>query len=308
MKIAVFMGGSSEERAISLKSGTAVAEALKATYPDVIPFDVEWIGSQSLFDGVEECLVRRIDIVFNTLHGGLGENGGVQAILEAAGLVYTGSGILASGLAMDKNISKTLFRHHGIPTADWLFDDPGNLTPERIERDIGFPCVVKPVDQGSSVGVSVVNTPEDLSGALRKSTEFGPRIMAERFIPGRELSVPILAGTPLPVIEICPRHGIYDYECKYTAGMSEYHVPAPIPSTLAEKLSGYALGVFGILGLCDIARIDFRLDSEGNPVCFEANTLPGMTATSLVPKSAAHAGIDFPGLVRRIVESACNRK
>lgn len=308
MNIAVFMGGSSEERAISLRSGASIIEALKISFQDVTGYDVEWERKQTLFDAVEECSRRGTALVFNTLHGGFGENGGVQAVLEAAGLAYTGSGTLASGIAMDKNISKILFRFHGIPTADWITGAWSEIRVEEVNVKIGFPCVVKPVDQGSSVGVYVVNAASEFMDKVEKAGAFGSPVIVERFIPGRELSVPVLGETALPVIEIRPKHGIYDYECKYTAGMSEYFVPAPIPEELSRRLSDYALRVFRFLGLRDIARIDFRLDENGNPVCFEANTLPGMTSTSLVPKSAACAGIPFPDLVRRITELALKRK
>jgi D-alanine-D-alanine ligase len=246
--------------------------------------------------------------VFNTLHGGLGENGGVQAVLEAAGLAYTGSGILASAIAMDKHVSKVMFRQAGIPTADWITGMPGEISLERVTREIGFPCIVKPVDQGSSVGVCKIDEACEYAERLAVAGSYGSPVMVERYIPGRELSVPVLDGTALPVIEIRPKHGIYDYECKYTGGMSEYFVPAPIPDSLSLTLGRMAIEVFRVLGLRDIARIDFRLNAAGDPVCFEANTLPGMTATSLVPKSAASTGLAFPELVSRIVELALKRK
>ncbi len=308
MKIAVFMGGSSEEREISLRSGSSIVEALKLSFQEVAPYDVEWKGKQTLFDAVQECVQQGTDLVFNTLHGGLGENGGVQSVLEAAGLTYTGSGILASGIAMNKNVSKILFRYHGIPTADWICADSSDISLDQVRKKIGFPCIVKPNDQGSSVGVYKVDESSELPEKLEKAGAFGSPVMVERYIPGRELSVPVLGENPLPVIEIRPKHGIYDYECKYTSGMSEYFVPAPIPEPLARTLGELALRVFRVLGLRDIARIDFRLDADGNPVCFEANTLPGMTSTSLVPKSAAFAGIPFPELIRRIAHYAFQRK
>jgi D-alanine-D-alanine ligase len=308
MKIAVFMGGSSEEREVSLDSGRAVIEALRTADHEVTPYDVEWFESQTLFRSIETVRGDWTDAVFLALHGGLGENGGVQGILEAAGVAYTGSGIEGSAVAMDKHVSKTLFRHHGIPTADWIVGDVADLASERIGSEIGWPCVVKPSDQGSTIGLTVVHGPGDLDAALKKASAFGSRIMAEAYLPGKELSVPILGEQALPVIEIRPSHEVYDYACKYTAGMSEYFVPAPIPEKLAAETSEIALEAFRILGLRDIARIDFRLDRSGRPVCLEANTLPGMTATSLVPKSAAAHGIGFPKLVSTIAEMASLRK
>jgi D-alanine-D-alanine ligase len=164
------------------------------------------------------------------------------------------------------------------------------------------------VDQGSSIGLSLVKGADDVHSALENASAYGDMVMAEKYVPGKELTVPILGETPLPVIEICPSHTFYDYECKYTPGMTQYLVPAPIPDPLTEEISCLALKVFKLLGLRDIARIDFRLDEHGCPLCFEANTLPGMTATSLVPKSAAQAGIDFSELVHRIADLAYQRK
>ena len=308
MKIAVFMGGSSPEREVSLSSGRGVTEALKQAGFDVTLYDVQWTENDSLFDVIEELRHDGTALVFLALHGGLGENGGIQGLLEAAGLPYTGSGITASAVAMDKDISKTIFRYHTIPTASWIAGGSGKIDIEKAETVIGYPCVVKPVDLGSTIGLSVVRKQSELARALAFATEFSDKIMVETYIGGKELSVPILAGTALPVIEIRPSHETYDYECKYTAGMSEYFVPAPIPDDLTEEITAYALKVFAVLGLRDIARIDFRLDSDGRPLCFEANTLPGMTSTSLVPKSAAVAGIDFTQLVTIIAEEAYKRK
>ncbi len=308
MKIAVFMGGSSEEREVSLNSGKAVAEALQQQGHDVSAYDVEWEGKYTLFSAVDKVRENGTDAVYLALHGGLGENGGVQGILEAAGLAYTGSGITASAVAMDKNITKTLFRHYGIPTAPWFAGSAEEITPERLDREIGWPCVVKPVDQGSTVGLTVVKEPGQLAGAVEAAARVGNHIMAESFLPGKELSVPVLEGRVLPIIEIRPSHEIYDYECKYVAGMTQYFVPAPISAEVTAEVQSLAEKAFRILGLRDVARIDFRLDSEGRPFCLEVNTLPGMTATSLVPKSAGAAGMDFPELVSRIAGMAYRRK
>lgn len=308
MKIAVLMGGSSQEREISLLSGKAIFEGLKKKGHDVKLYDVEWVGKNTLFPAIEEIKKNSVDIVFLALHGGLGENGGIQGILEAAGIAYTGSGITGSAVAMNKDITKSLFIQNGIPTARWLTGNSETLDIETIENEIGYPCVVKPVDQGSSVGMFVVKNSETLKFALNKAFSISETIMAEKYISGKELSVPILGETALPVIEIRPSHGIYDYECKYTAGMTEYIVPAEISKALEKEIKIYALKAFKALGLRDIARIDFRLDKNGKPMCLEANTLPGMTETSLVPKSSAKAGMDFPDLVSEIAGMAFNRK
>ncbi|MBN1291534.1 MAG: D-alanine--D-alanine ligase [Candidatus Latescibacteria bacterium] len=308
MNIAVFMGGSSSEREVSLMSGKACAEALEKAGNNVTMYDVEWIGSNALFEAVEKTTKNGTDIVFLALHGGLGENGGVQGILEAAGIPYTGSGITASAVAMDKNISKALFRYHDIPTAPWLLINPENIEPAEVKDTIGYPCVVKPADQGSTLGLSVVRDPSKLKRAVTKAMLFSSQIMVESYITGKELSVPILDEHALPIIEIRPSHEIYDYECKYTSGMCSYVIPADVPGKIAQIVTQYAQDVFKLLGLRDIARIDFRLDEQNCPLCFEANTLPGMTGTSLVPKSAAKAGIDFTGLVTKIAQNAYNRK
>ena len=308
MHIAVFMGGSSPEREVALKSGESIVKALKKAGFRVTAYDVQWEETNTLFDTIETVRHNGTDIVFLALHGGLGENGGIQGLLEAAGLPYTGSDITASAVAMDKDISKTIFRYHTIPTAPWIAGGSETIPIERSETEIGYPCVVKPVDLGSTIGLSVVRKQSELERALAFASGFSNKIMVEAYIGGKELSVPILAGTALPVIEIRPSHETYDYECKYTAGMSQYFVPAPIPDDLTEEITAYALKVFAVLGLRDIARIDFQLDSEGLPLCFEANTLPGMTSTSLVPKSAAVAGIDFTRLVTIIAEQAYKRK
>jgi len=308
MKIAVFMGGSSEEREVSLMSGKAIYEGLKKKDHDVTLFDVEWKDKDTLFPAIDEVLKNGTDIVFSALHGGLGENGGIQGILEAVGLAYTGSGITASAIAMNKEITKSLFSHHNIPTAPWLSGISNHIDISRVESEIGYTCVIKPIDQGSSIGLSVIKGSREIKAAIDKSKAFGERIIVEKYISGKELSVPILGNTVLPVIEIRPSHNIYDYNCKYKPGMTEYIVPASIPDRLSSEIGSLASKVFDILGLRDIARIDFRLDENDRPLCFEANTLPGMTATSLVPKSAAKAGIDFPELVTRIAEFAYQRK
>jgi D-alanine-D-alanine ligase len=308
MKIAVFMGGSSEEREVSLNSGKAVAEALEKSSHQVTLYDVEWIGKNTIFTSIDKISRDGTDLVFLALHGGLGENGGVQGILETAGISYTGSGITTSAIAMDKVVSKKLFRDSEIPTASWISGCFSEISPDQVKSRVGFPCVVKPVDQGSTIGLTVVKEPAGLADALKKASQTALIVMVESFLPGKELSVPVLGGKSLPIIEIRPKHETYDYECKYLPGMTDYLVPAPIPDKMANKIGDLAEHVFRILGLRDIARIDFRLDGDGLPICLEANSLPGMTATSLVPKSAAAAGMDFQELVNAISEMAYKRK
>lgn len=307
MKIAVFMGGSSPEREVSLNSGKEIINALREKGYTVTPYDVEWVGKHTLFSAVEECCRNGTDVVFLALHGGLGENGGIQGVLEAAGLIYTGSGIRASAIAMDKDLSKKIFVQNNIATASWVSGTWETIDTSHFKRELDYPYIVKPVDQGSTIGLSLVKEHSELPAALEEAARYSRKIMIELFIPGSELTVPILGNKALPVIEIRPSHLIYDYECKYTPGMTEYLVPAPITAKLSSEISSIALNVFNILGLRDFGRIDFRLDIYGRPLCIEANTLPGMTSTSLVPKSARAAGIEFPELVSRIAEMAYQR-
>jgi D-alanine-D-alanine ligase len=308
LNIAVLYGGSSSEREVSLSSGKAIAKALAEAGHSVAAYDVEWYSKTSLFEAVEKIRKDVVDVVYLGLHGGLGENGGVQAILEAAELPYTGSGVMASAVAMDKDYTKSLFVQYGIPTAPWLAGGGEDITPDAVSEHIGFPCVVKPADQGSTVGLSKVEQSTDIPAAVDYGLEASGKLIVEPYLAGSELTVPVFNGAAYPVIQIVPSHEIYDYECKYTKGRTDYYVPAPISEELARQVTYYALKAYKVLNLRDISRIDFRLDLEGNPFCFEANTLPGMTDTSLVPKSAAQAGIDFPELVSNIAKSAYERK
>lgn len=238
------------------------------------------------------------DVVFVALHGGTGEDGTLQALLDLIGLPYTGSGHLASALAMDKDLSKRLFRAAGVRTADWLM---APATVEAVEAGIGFPAIVKPSREGSTVGLTLVKDPSGFEPAVGEAALYDPEVMIEQYIPGRELTVGILGDEPFPVGEIIAKHEIYDYECKYTPGMAEERFPADISPSQAQALQQQALDAFGALKLGGYARIDFRLTDAGASYCLEANTLPGMTETSLIPQGAAAAGIAFPELCERIV-------
>jgi D-alanine-D-alanine ligase len=238
------------------------------------------------------------DVVFIGLHGGTGEDGTIQALLDLTGVPYTGSGHLASALAMDKDLSKRLFRLAGVQTADWLMAPASEQT---VMDRLGFPVIVKPSKQGSTVGLSVVKRPEDLQPAIAEALRHDDEVMIERFIPGRELTVGILGDRTLPVGEIIPKHEIYDYECKYTAGMAEEIFPALIPDDRARAAQEQARLAFTALKLRGCARVDFRMTTSGELYCLEVNTLPGMTELSLIPQAAAAAGISFPELCERIV-------
>ena len=338
MRVIVLLGGDSPERDVSKVSGRAVAEALTRRGHDVVAIDTAGpaagqpvdfqakpalvgveppstalVPSQDAIHAVERIgshAFGDVDVVFVVLHGGRGEDGTIQALLEMAGLPYTGSGVMASSIAMDKEVSKRLFRDLGIPVPRGFFADvatPHDELVTRIGRDCGWPAIVKPNSAGSSVGFSVLHAPGDVRAAVAAAAAYDTRLAFEEFIPGREMTVAVLESQALPVIEIVPNAGVYDYKSKYTKGSSRYQVPAEIPDDVAVRLQELALCCFEGLKCRDFARIDFRLSPANEPYCLEANTIPGMTATSLVPKAAAAAGIDFETLVDRIVRLAAAR-
>lgn len=330
MRITVLMGGTSAERDVSLASGARVAEALRsrghevtAIDPaagvisasaerklgaiDVIPPSLESLGglmgralAKSLVSQEE---IRTADVVFLALHGGWGEDGSIQSLLDLMGVRYTGSGALASALAMDKDLSKRLFRSAGVGTADWMMAPVDYCD---VEAKLGLPVIVKPSKQGSTVGLTLVKEFRELRAAVDTAFRYDSEVMIEQFVPGRELTVAVLGDTALPVGEIIPKKEIYDYECKYTPGMAIERFPAELDARLAAEVQEQALAVFRVLKLRGYARIDFRLTEEGDFRCLEANTLPGMTTLSLVPQAAAAAGIEFPELCERIVDLALN--
>jgi len=330
MKITVLMGGTSSERNVSLASGTRIAQALRERGHDVMALDPargvisakeegelrsSKVGTEpptleSLSKFAEGTFlpnltsmkeIKGADVVFLGLHGGQGEDGTIQALLDMAHVRYTGSGHLASALAMDKDLSKRLFRAADVNTADWLMA-PAAI--EQVEGILGLPVVVKPSKQGSTVGLSVVKKRADLAKAIEEASKYDDEVMIERFVPGRELTVGVLGDIALPVGEIISKHEIYDYECKYTAGMATEEFPAKISPEATERIQQQALAAFKALKLGGCARIDFRLTSEGEFYCLEANTLPGMTQFSLIPQGAAAMGISFPELCERIVRLA----
>lgn len=245
--------------------------------------------------------IRGADVVFLALHGGAGEDGRLQAMLDLAGLNYTGSNHIGSAAAMDKDLAKRLFRSVDVPTADWLMSPTQAAV---VEKSLGWPVVVKPSKQGSTVGLSVVREPGQLAGAIAAAMEFDDEVMVERFIAGREFTVGILDGSALPVGEIIAPGEIFDYQSKYQAGGAREVFPANISSTESGQLQDYALRAHRVLKLGSYSRVDFRRYDNGHFWCLEANSLPGMTATSLLPQAAKAAGINFPELLDRICRGA----
>jgi len=244
--------------------------------------------------------VREAEVIFLALHGGAGENGTVQALLDVIGVPYTGSGRLASALAFDKDLAKHVLRDSGVQVPRWVM---APATAAAVAKAPGFPCIVKPANEGSSVGLTLVRDPKDLEAAVALAVTYDRDVMIEEYIAGRELTVGILGAQALPVIEIVSRHELFDYECKYTPGMAD-EFPAELDPRLAEAIQEAAGKAHRALKLGSYSRIDFRVDANGGIFCLEANTLPGMTAGSLLPKAARAAGMDFPDLCEAICRLA----
>ena len=332
MKIAVLFGGSSEERDVSLASGGQVIQALRSVGHEVLAIDTSRgfltppevaavieakvdpspPAQEALATMQNQALaianapdLNGVDVVMLALHGGSGEDGSVQAFLKMLGIPYTGTGHRGSAVAMDKDFSKHLLRAAGVPTPEWIMA-PTNA--EQVAETLGFPVVVKPSKQGSSVGLSVVRDPAKLAPAIAKAAKYDDEIMVEQFIAGRELTVGILGDQALAVGEIRPLHSeTFDYASKYQVGGAEEIFPAPISEALTAEVQRLGLLAHRALKLECYSRIDFRLAEDGGIYCLEANTLPGMTATSLLPQSAAAVGINFPKLCERICQLALQR-
>lgn len=334
MKIAVLAGGFSPERDVSLCSGALIASALCArghsvaytdvyksideneipkmfrtnaeysykipqTPPDLLRLKEKYGDGDRLIGHGVLSLCKQADVVFLALHGGMGEDGRIQATLSSLGIRHTGSDFTSCHLAMDKALSKAVFEASGIPTPEWILWD-GAGSP-----DFPLPCVVKPSGCGSSVGVSIANTRGELTKALEKAARFDCKVIIERKISGREFSVGILDGISLPAIEIRPKKGFYDYKNKYQAGATEEICPAPLEKDEAELLGSLALSAHGALGLGAYSRLDFLIEEEsGKFYCLEANALPGMTPSSLLPQEAAAVGIEYGELCEKIVLAA----
>jgi len=329
MKIAVLFGGTSEERDVSIASAAQVIPVLRSLGHDVVAVDTAVgrlegaaerkllenrvapvppsdqsmanLRSGALTNPATSINPAEIDVVFLALHGGAGEDGRMQAMLDLAGLRYTGSNHIASAAAMDKDLSKRLFRAAGVPTADWRM---APVNTDAAVQALGLPVVVKPNKQGSTVGLTVVRDAAKLQAAVELGLRYDDEVMIEKFIPGREFTVGILDGAALPVGEIIAPGEVFDYQSKYQSGGAREVFPADIPAAEAAVLQKHALAAHHALKLGAYSRIDFRRDASGAFWCLEANSLPGMTGTSLLPQAARAAGISFAELLAKICAGA----
>ena len=336
MKIVVLAGGISTEREISIVSGTGVCKALRGkghqailvdvfcgdvrktpenAFADQYDVDEDAAYIRSFDEKLEEMkcrreffgprvleLCRQADTVFLALHGENGENGKVQAAFDLLGIRYTGSGYLGSALAMDKELSKQLFRENHVPTPAGIVLRKGEERKIASENGVGLPCVVKPSCGGSSVGVSIARTEEEYRQALEEGFRFENVLIVEQYIKGREFSVGVVDGVVYPVIEIAPIQGFYDYHNKYQAGSTVETCPAELSAELTKQMQDYALQAYRALRLESYGRIDVMMDEENGMYCLEANTLPGMTPTSLLPQEAAALGMDFGTLCEKLIQ------
>ncbi len=339
MKIAVLMGGISGERSVSLASGMQVVLALREAGHEAVGVDTSrgvlsadeeaeilegGIGDPPRAGRSEDVFLTgdlspliadsrfgEADLIFLTLHGGGGEDGTIQTVLELSGLPYVGSGPVGCALAMDKDLSKRLFRDAGVRTLPWI-SVVGRLEAEACLKEIvdrlGLPLIVKPPSGGSTLGLTLARSEEELDEGIALSLEFEERILFEGYARGREVTVGILGEEALPVGEIIPEHEIFDYECKYREGMAEEIFPAPLDPETSSRIQGAALVAHRCLRLRDFSRVDFILDEDGTPWCLEANALPGLTANSLLPRAGRAAGISFPELCHRVAEMGSRRR
>ncbi|MCX5697801.1 MAG: D-alanine--D-alanine ligase [Candidatus Omnitrophica bacterium] len=335
-KIGVLMGGLSSEREISLKSGKAVFLALIECGQNAEAIDITTDDRSKNIDLIKS---GDIDCVFLALHGRYGEDGAIQEILEELGIVYTGSGVSASRLAIDKIASRVIFEQAGLKVPRYKILEKGQQSSLRslatkgggrsnlksgiasvplaslvvprndnleipLDEDMVFPLVVKPATNGSSIGLSIVDDEAALDEAVQIAFGFDPRILIEEFVPGREVTVGILDREPLPVIEVIPKKRFFDYEAKYQSGLTEYIVPAELEASVARLAQDAAQRAHNLLGCSGCSRVDIILDKESVPCILEVNTIPGFTATSLLPKAARAAGIGFGQLCMRLIELA----
>ena len=298
-RVIVLLGGDSAEREISVRSGNAVAEALQSA-----GYAVERVDpARTALDRIDW---RPDDVCFLALHGAAGEDGRVQQWLQDRGLCYTGSGPEASRKAMHKSAAKAIWNELGLPTPPWLCvaadDPPQQWLPAALS--LGGPVVVKPDDQGSSIGLRLASGPEEIVAAVAHASQFGPVVLVERFVPGREITATLLGQTALPLVEIESADSVFDYQAKYSSATTRYRLPAPLEPMIADEVVGTALAAAEALGVEGLSRVDLRVDPAGRPWLLEVNTTPGMTARSLAPLAAQAAGLSLPQLCDRLVREA----
>lgn len=325
--IALLLGGTSPEREISKLSGKSILKALYDLGYKVKVIDPAYGLSQpkeeeKFFDekdyttrsnrnyveAINSTMFDDVDVAFLALHGKWGEDGTIQSLLELRGIKYTGSKILSSSLAMDKCMTKIMFQHFDVNTPRWFVvnnsEEDYDLIRIKIKKFFGYPCVIKPNDEGSTIGLTICRGDVEVPYAIKTAFKFSKKVLVEEYIAGHELTVAVLGQQALPVLEIKPKSGFYDYENKYTQGKTDYIVPAEIPQKVAEHLQHQALLAFNSVGCQSYARVDFRMTNDYKTYCLEVNTLPGMTSTSLVPKMANAAGISFEQLIDRIIKNS----
>ena len=296
MKVGLLSGGNSTEREVSLSSGKSIYKACRD-----LGYQVKILDPIDGIRSIKDSILS-VDIIFNGLHGGDGENGEVAKYLESLNIPYTGSDQLSSATCMDKNKTKTIVFENNFLTPGWVMKNKDS--DDIIDIDLTFPLVVKPNDQGSTIGLSIVKNKKELRKAFELAGNYTSSILLESFINGREITVPVVANKAYSIVEIIPSHDLYDYECKYTKGMSEYICPADLSINLSESIKELALKVHKILNCRHYSRVDFLLDKNNDPWFLEINTLPGMTETSLLPKSLKASGIEFKDIIQKILNEA----
>jgi len=346
LNIILLTGGPSAEREVAISSGKSILKALRESGHNVKVIDpvngdkeiseevifenklskdspsieklqqIRKSSNRNILSCINSLIFDNTDLAFLGLHGKFGEDGKIQTLLEYRGVKYTGSGIFASALAMDKDVSKVILNSISVKTPAWIAIDKNSKNDilklnKQILDSIGYPCVVKPNDEGSTVGLSIVNPDvEDiqLQNSIELAFKYSDKILIEQYIKGRELTVSIIGEEAFPIVEIKPKGGFYDYEHKYTKGMTEYFCPAELPAEIELKAKENAMKAHRALGCEVYSRVDFLLDQNDELYCLEVNTLPGMTETSLVPKSAAAAGMDFTALIEKLIGISLSKK
>ncbi len=298
-KVGVLLGGMSSEREVSLRSGKAIAEGLRKKAYEVIEIDVD--------SNLPEKLKKEgVEVAFIALHGKYGEDGAIQGLLEIMKIPYTGSGILASSVAMDKILTKKILQERGFLTPLFAFFDSTKDSPDEFAKHfvLSYPVIVKPSREGSTIGITRVEQASELKAALLEAARYDARVLVEEFVSGQEVTAGVVNGQALPLIEVVPKSGFYDFQSKYTQGATEYILPARLSEKLTREIQESTLEIYQELGCEGCARADFIVDDLGRFFFLEINTIPGMTETSLIPKAAAKAGFNFENLVEKLLDSS----